>query len=78
MPSPSSEHVSGQKHSSLAFEAFKANVGAHPHQLPLVAAAGVWVAQPPNEILLMLRRTVQMRASAIKLLAVSVATKNVN
>jgi len=43
---PSLQHPSLQKHPSLAFEAFKADVGAHPHHLPFVAAAGVRFAQP--------------------------------
>ena len=43
---PSLKHPSSQKHSSLAFKAFKADVGAHPHYFPLVAAAGVRFAQP--------------------------------
>jgi len=43
---PSPKHPSRQKHSSLAFEAFKADVGAHLHHFPLIAAAGVRFAQP--------------------------------
>jgi hypothetical protein len=43
---PSPKNVSGQKHPSLALEAFKADVGAHPHHFPLIAAAGVRFAQP--------------------------------
>jgi hypothetical protein len=38
--------VSCQKHSYLAFEAFKADVGAHPHHFPFIAAAGVRFVQP--------------------------------
>jgi len=39
----SPEHMAGQEAPSLAFEA---DVGAHPHHFPLVAAAGVRFAQP--------------------------------
>jgi hypothetical protein len=45
---PSPEHVSGQKYPSMAFEAFKADVGAHPHHFPLVAAAWMRFAQPDH------------------------------
>ena len=30
----------------MAFEAFKADVGAHPYHFPFIAAAGVRLAQP--------------------------------
>jgi len=40
------KHPSLQKDPSLAFKAFKADVGAHPHHFPFVAAAGVRFAQP--------------------------------
>ena len=43
---PSLKYPSLQKHSSLAFEAFKANVGAHAHHFPLIAAARMRFAQP--------------------------------
>ena len=43
---PFLKHASPQKNPSLAFEALKADVGARPHYLPLVAAAGVHLAQP--------------------------------
>jgi len=39
----SPEHMAGQKDHSLAFEA---DVAAHRHYFPLVAAAGVHFAQP--------------------------------
>jgi hypothetical protein len=45
---PSLKHPPLQKNPSLAFEAFKTNVGAHSHYFPLVAAAGVRFAQPDN------------------------------
>ena len=43
---PSLKHPSLQKNPSLTFDAFEADVGAHPHYFPLVAAAGVRFAQP--------------------------------
>jgi hypothetical protein len=43
---PSPKHVSCQKHPSLAFEAFEADVGAQPQHFSLVAAARVCFAQP--------------------------------
>jgi hypothetical protein len=43
---PSLKHPSLQKHPSLAFEAFEADVGAYPHHFPLIAAARVRFAQP--------------------------------
>jgi hypothetical protein len=45
---PSLKHPSLQKYPSLAFEAFKADVGTHPHHFPFVAAAGVRFAQPDH------------------------------
>ena len=41
---PSLKHPSLQKNPSLAFEAFKADVGAHPYYFPFIAAAGVRLA----------------------------------
>jgi hypothetical protein len=38
--------ISRQEHPSLTFEAFKADVGTHPHHFPFIAAAGVCLAQP--------------------------------
>ena len=38
---PSLKHTSLQKNPSLTFEAFKADVGAHPYHFPFVAAAGM-------------------------------------
>jgi hypothetical protein len=43
---PSLKYASFQKDPSLAFEAFEANIGAHSYHLPLVAAAGMRLAQP--------------------------------
>jgi len=39
------KHVSGHNHDSLAFQTFKADVGAHPNHLPLIPAARVRFAQ---------------------------------